>query len=315
MTDKKLQPALSADALVSKAKHYIFKALARKEAEDLEEYQLWASLALELLGKSALAKVHPSLIVDPTHHESLFAASCINVSIDIKTITAKTLYERLRTVIPAFDETVKNFCTQISLRRNAELHSGETPFRTMRLDVWEAHYWHAGHLILEYMGESLENWLGATKAEAPKAIIKHAMAAKRQVVEVRVEKAKEAFKSLKKAERERLLRDAEKRQVIHYNNLFTLLGDHEWECRCPACGGKAFLSGIKVDETVLNTYVAADNFWEQVETTYYAEQFHCPVCRLFLDGSDEVMYAKIVDAVHSEINEREMEYEQDYGND
>jgi rubrerythrin len=314
MTDKKLHPALDTDALVGKAKLYIFKALARKEAGDLDEYQLWASLALELLGKSALAKIHPSLIVDPAHYQSLFAASCINFSTDIKTISAKTLYERLQHVIPAFDETVKKFCTQISLRRNAELHSGETPFRTMRLDAWEAHYWYAGHLILEYMEESLEDWLGATKAETPKAIVQHAKAAKRQAVEVRVEKAKEAFESRRKADRESLLRDAENRQAFHYKNLFTLLGDHEWECRCPACGGKAFLAGIKVGEKVLNTYGDEDAFWGQVETYYSAEQFHCPVCGLFLDGSDEVMYAKL-GTEYSETDEREIKYEVEYGND
>lgn len=123
MTDKRLHPALAPDAIFGKAKVYVGKALARKEAEELDEYQLWASLALELLGKAALAKIHPSLIVDPTHFESLFAASCINLSTDIKTITAKTLFERLRHIIPAFDESVKKFCTGISLRRNAELHS------------------------------------------------------------------------------------------------------------------------------------------------------------------------------------------------
>lgn len=314
MTVQRLNLALDADALFGKAKLYISKALARKEAGDLDEYQLWASLALELLGKSALAKVHPSLIADPTHFESLFAASCINVSSDIKTIPAKTLFERLRHVIQAFDETVKKFCTLISLRRNAELHSGETPFRTMRLDVWEAHYWYAIQLILEHMGDSLEDWLGATKAEAPKAIVKHAKTAKRQAVEVRVEKAKEAFKSRRKTDRESLLRDAENRQAFHYNSLFTLLGDHEWECRCPACGGKAFLAGIKFDEKVVDTYGDEDGIWGQVETYYSAEQFHCPVCGLFLDGSDEVMYAKL-NTEHSETDEREMEYEIDYGND
>jgi DNA-directed RNA polymerase subunit RPC12/RpoP len=141
------------------------------------------------------------------------------------------------------------------------------------------------------------------------------MAAKRQVVEVRVKKAKEAFEKIRKADRERLLREAEKRQANHYKNLFTLWGDHEWECRCPACGGKAFLAGIKVGETVINRYGDEGGFcWGEVETYYSAEQFHCPVCELFLDGSDEVMYAKI-DTEHSEIDEREMEYEQEYGND
>jgi len=31
----------------------------RTVSGDLDEYQLWASLALELLGKAALARIHP----------------------------------------------------------------------------------------------------------------------------------------------------------------------------------------------------------------------------------------------------------------
>ena len=314
MTEMRLQPALDFDAIFGKAKVYVRKALARKEGGETDEYQLWASLALELLGKAMLAKIHPSLIVDPTHYESLFAASRINISTDIKTITAKTLFERLRHIVPSFDEAVKKFCTLISLRRNAELHSGETPFRTMHLDSWEAQYWHASQVILEHMGASLEDWLGASQAEASKAIIKHAAEAKRQAVTVRLERARESFGAKKKADRESLLRDAESRSAFHYKNLFTLSGDHEWECKCPACGGKAFFAGIRVDEDVVDTYGDECGAWEQVETYYSGEQFRCPVCNLFLDGSDEIEYADLA-AKHSEIDEREMEYEPDYGND
>jgi len=314
MTDKRLQPALDPDAIFGKAKVYIGKALQRKVAKDSDEYQLWASLALELLGKAALARIHPSLIVDPTHFESLSAASGINLSTDIKTITAKTLFERLRHIVPSFDDSVMKFCTQISLRRNAELHSGETPFRTMHLDTWEARYWHASQIILEQLDASLEDWLGATQAKAPKAIIEHARDAKRHAVEVRVAKAKEVFEGRKKTEREGLLRDAEGRKAYHYVKLFTLIGDHIWECRCPACNGKAFLAGIGVDEEVVDAYGDDDGAWEQIQTYYSAEQFRCPVCGLFLDGSDEIEYAKL-DVDYSEIEEREMEYEPDYGND
>lgn len=138
MLDKKLLPALDPESLLTKSKLYIQKSLLRKESGDLDEYQLWASLALELLGKSSLAGLHPSLVADPNHASSLFAAAGVNLSTDIKTIAAHTLFERLRHVIPKFDEKTKKFCSEIALRRNSELHSGETPFKSMRLDAWEA---------------------------------------------------------------------------------------------------------------------------------------------------------------------------------
>jgi hypothetical protein len=88
-------PALERDALYAKSQVYIYRGLRSQADGDIEEYQLWASLALELLGKSALAKVHPALVADPTHYESLFAACGRQLSPDIKTISAKTLFQRL----------------------------------------------------------------------------------------------------------------------------------------------------------------------------------------------------------------------------
>jgi hypothetical protein len=65
-------PALQRDALYSKSQVYIRRGLRAQADNDTEEYQLWASLALELLGKAALSKVHPALIADP-HTTSRFS--------------------------------------------------------------------------------------------------------------------------------------------------------------------------------------------------------------------------------------------------
>src|SRR3546814_10050354 len=82
--------AINGDALHAKSKVYIGRALTRNGAGDLDEYQLWASLALELLGKAALARRHSSLVVDPTHWQSMFVAAGINVTTDVKTIAARS---------------------------------------------------------------------------------------------------------------------------------------------------------------------------------------------------------------------------------
>jgi hypothetical protein len=129
------------EAIFAKSKAYVQRALRCKKADDLDEYQLWASLALELLGKTCLARIHPSLIANPQDQISLFAASGLNLGTDIKTIATHTLYDRLRHITKGFDESVKKFCDDISQRRNAELHSGEVPFKEMKLEAWESRYW------------------------------------------------------------------------------------------------------------------------------------------------------------------------------
>ena len=73
MTKGQVPAAITKEGLIAKSRIYIQRAFRAKLADDLDEYQLWASLALELLGKAALAGIHPSLVVDPNHYESLFA--------------------------------------------------------------------------------------------------------------------------------------------------------------------------------------------------------------------------------------------------
>lgn len=314
MTDTKVPAALSPAALFGKSQFYMHKALRRKDENDLDEYQLWASLALELLGKSTLARKHPSLIADPQHYQSLFAAAGIGFSSDIKTIAAHTLYERLGHCVREFDEKTKGFCMAIAQRRNAELHSGETPFRTMRAESWEAQFWHAAQIILGERDATLEDWLGASESEAPKAMLKHVREATIQAVRIRIERAKENFEKRGKRDRELALSDSASRESYHYRNLFTLLSDKDWSTQCPSCGGKAFLAGMQVDEDVIDTRVDEDGPWESVEKFYVAEQFHCPVCNLFLDGSAELA-ATNLEIEYSETDEREMQYAPEYGND
>ncbi|HSD37756.1 MAG TPA: hypothetical protein VLC92_09615 [Rhodocyclaceae bacterium] len=315
MKTRDIHPALSSEPLFQKARAYIHRALGRKSSGDLDEYQLWASLALELLGKAALSSVHPSLVADPTHFQSLFAASGIHIATDVKTIAAHTLFERLRHLSAGFDESVKTFCNNISQRRNAELHSGEAPFRTMKLDAWEARYWHACQQILDIMDSSLDEWLGADKAKAPKDILDHAQKAVAAAVTVRIETAKITFLARKKKEQADALAEASGKSAYHYRNLFKLMSDHEWEATCPACGGKAFLAGVQVSEEISETN--PDEFggvWEMVEKSFVAEEFHCPVCDLVLNSHDEIRAAGLPED-HSETEEREMEYEPEYGNE
>lgn len=305
--------AINSDALHAKSKVYIGRALTRKGGGDLDEYQLWASLALELLGKAGLARVHPSLVVDPTHSPSMFVAAGINVTTDVKTITAKTLFERLAHLVPRFDKTIQKFCQEISERRNAELHSADIPFRTMRLDAWEARYWHACDTILQHMGSSLEQWLGAADAKAPRQLLDEAAKALVAAVKLRIEAAKEMFETLKKAERERLMAEAELREPQHQAGLFKGSYDETWKEICPACKCRAFMTGEQTGEDI-NQDRDEYAIWEIVDREFVGEEFRCPTCDLTLMGSDEIDAAGM-NYIHEDQQEREMEYEPDYGND
>ncbi|MBW8311609.1 MAG: hypothetical protein K0M64_06185 [Rhizobium sp.] len=305
--------AVDESALHAKSMVYIGRALSRKADGDHDEYQLWSSLALELLGKSALARIHPSLVVDPTHWQSLFVAAGINVTTDVKTISAKTLFERLAHVIKKFDKSVQRFCLEISERRNAELHSADIPFRTMRLDAWEARYWHACDTILKTMNLSLEEWLGAANAKAPRRLLDEAKNALVAATKLRVQTAKENFEALKKSERERLRSEAATRRPENQSILFSDESDATWATTCPACGSQAFMSGQQTGEDISEER-DEHAIWEIVDREFVAEEFHCPICDLLLEGSEEIDAAGL-DYIYEDQQEREMEYEPDYGND
>ena len=191
---------INVDALFGKSKDYIKRAMRMKRVEDFDEYQLWASLALELLGKAALAHKHPSLVVDLKHNElSLFVAFGIDATTNVKTINAMTLFKRLGILHPDIHKDVQEFCQQLSERRNSELHSGEKPFKTMPLDNWESRYWHACYTILYHMESSLDEWLDAKGAAASLQLLAATNMAREEGVKFRIKIACEKFMEQKKA--------------------------------------------------------------------------------------------------------------------
>src|SRR2546427_3411972 len=224
-------PALERDALYAKSQVYIHRGFRAQADKDTEEYQLWASLALELLGKAALAKVHPALVADPTHPPSLFAACGRQLSADIKTIGAKAVFERLGHIEKSFDTRHQKFCEQMALRRNAELHSGESPFSGMSAEAWEREFWGAVETVLGMQGESLESWLGAEGAKAPAKIIEQAEEALQWAVKHRVSRCKEDF--------EKKYQDPKRRQETIEESKKLTWKYSPWDGRdrvtCPAC--------------------------------------------------------------------------------
>lgn len=306
--------ALSYDALMGKSKAYIGRALAAKAATSMGEYQLWASLALELVGKAALAKIHPCLVADPNSYVSLFAAAGVPVSPDIKTIIARTLFERLTHVSKRFDESTKKFCINMSEKRNSELHSGEAPFDAVATSSWEGRYWHTVEIILEACDSSVEAWLGADKAKAPNALLSEYLYAIEEAAKVRVQTAADAFNRLKTKDRDQTRSRAEAMDIWTMRPRFRPGADHIWEAKCPACASRSFLAGVKYDEELSDENDESDPFEELVDVSYVAEEFQCPSCGLHLESRDAIEAGGLdVDNVETETRQRE--YEPDYGND
>ena len=161
------------------------------------------------------------------------------------------------------------------------------------------------------LDSSLEEWLGAAHARAPRERVEHVQEALKQAAIKRVEQAGEHFNERPKKERERAIEESKKRSAHHYPELFPSSLEGRWPVECPACSSQAFLAGISYDEEVVEPDPETD--FEEVEKYYSAERLQCPVCELHLDSREEIE-AVGLDPDHTEIEEREREYEPDYGN-
>jgi hypothetical protein len=311
-----MTPALQPDALYGKSQVYIRRGLRAQAAGDFEEYQLWSSLALELLGKAVLTLIHPALIADPQHQDSLFAACGRPISPDVRTIPAKTLFSRLTHVDKAFDARHQKFCEQITVRRNAELHSGESPFSGMNPEFWEREFWGAIVVLLEIQERTLETWLGVEDAKAPAAIVAQAKEARKWAVGDRIKRAGEVFNEKYKnpIERAKVIERADEFRWWEQKGTLHVLPDGDSRQKCPSCGANAVVLGSAWHEEIIDTDISEEGPIETVEKLFSVEEFYCPACKLHLFGTDEIAAASLAEEFTT-IEERQREFQEEYMNE
>lgn len=316
--NKKEYSAFSHEALYAKSQLFISRGYSAKEASRDDEYQLWASLALELLAKSTLSNFHPALIADPQHSQSIFAACGFGKTVDVKTITASTLYKRLSTMSKQFDHRVKTFCEQIALRRNSEIHSGDSPFSGMNSKSWENHFWHAVHTLLAMQNRDISDWLSAEEAGKAKKLLEEAEKARGMAIVARIENHKKEFESAYKTKEDRDNAIDGSKQISPWSNpkKFSQNIDHFENEECLACCSRAIVGGIFWDEEVVDQDYHNGDYppTESVDKYFTVEEFWCPICNLRLDGKAEIDTTGLPEEfIVSE--EREIEFEPEYGND
>ena len=209
----------SADALWNKSRVFIERAIQARDNDDIAEFHLWASISIELLGKSALAAIHPTLIADPTQENSMLAACGVLEPPVKRTIQANTVYKRLHALDPRlFSPTIKDTCDKMADLRNAELHSGESPFQDLNHGSLSPKLWMASEVILTLRNKTLEDWVGDDEAARIRTVIADASQLLRQVVASRVARRASEFISrfgIHEEERLEVLRRAAARPARH----------------------------------------------------------------------------------------------------
>lgn len=187
-----LSVALSSEALYGKSQVYVQRALEAKDSKDQEVYQIWAALALELLAKASLAKIHPCLVVEVANPNSLLEACGIHTDTAVRTVDANIVFARLKHTVPNFGTPNAEACKKISARRNAELHSGQAAFASVPPEASEGEFWSAAQLILSAMGLTLDDWVGVA-SRTPMKLLRHLGMLKRKAARQRISDASQIF--------------------------------------------------------------------------------------------------------------------------
>jgi hypothetical protein len=298
---------LTAEAFWNKAKINIEMSLEYRDRENNAMFQFWATIGLELLGKSCLAHIHPVMVINPEDFKSIRIA-CGNLeSNQYKTIIAKTLYDRLRLLVEGFDEKTESFCIRMAQKRNEELHSSNLPFDGVDLRSWQNQYWKVVKLLCEHQDRNLEQLIGSLEAESAEKIIANAGAAVEVAIKGRIKKAGVDFKKGKDLV---TLRSQITMSEDFARNQCT---DSDTVDKCPSCGGFGVLRGSEVDDEFIE-YSSYDMGTAQIRIYCQSEEFKCAICSLRLSGIDELSIAGLPEDFETEVF-REVEYEPDYGND
>ena len=297
---------LTAEAFWNKAKLNLEIAFRYRNSEDNAMFQFWATVSLELLGKACLANAHPVYVVNPEDFKSLRIACGDLESIEYKTITAKTVYDRLNKVVDGFDSKAESFCNKMAYLRNEELHSGALAFEGIDLRSWQQQYWRVVKLLCEEQDRSLEQLIG-DEAPAAEKIIADAKAAIEVAVAGRIKKAGSDFKLGKNPTTLKTLVESS-RELARQQR-----GETDAVAECPACGCLGVLRGNELDEEYIE-HMSDEFGMARMRLYCEAEEFKCTICNLWLSGQEQISLGGLPEDFEAEVY-REYEWEPDYGND
>lgn len=302
---------LSHESLWDKSRLLMDRALEARDGRRQDDFYLWVALVLEMLGKSHLARLHPALVADARHTDTMLAICAGTPCEEHRTIGAKEVFARCQRTAKGFDANTAHFCARLAEDRNAHLHSGALPFANPRDDVWESKCWSVIDVLIEAQGRRLEDFVGAEEAQAARRIIKDTARVREEVVRRRLASHLETFKKLDRGERS--AREAAAK-------LYELSVDQDGDSTriahaCPACGCPGALDGEEFDAERTDASDPTEPWWRWFVCFYATESFRCISCALRLEGADEIAAAGLPDT-YEKLVLREVELDDEpYGDE
>jgi hypothetical protein len=309
----------SEQALFSKALVYVQRASAVDADTGLE--QLWSLMALELLARAAIARVHPALLADPQDGANLLYAFGYGDLKPPRSVPVATVFRRCQVIIPTFTEDLGKAGIALMSLRNEELHSGGMVLETLRPTTWQPQYYAICEVLLNHLERKLDDFFPAERASAARTVLDGMAEDVESVVKQRIADRTRWFKSL--TDDEQTTRIA--RHVGQQTTAMVALR-REAIVACPSCDARAIIGG---EAAGVSDPRVGDGEIER-DVRVLPTRFACTVCELPLAGHAELFHAGLGDEFSVVDAEDPLEYygidptdyvsiedlvEPDYGND
>ncbi|XZF63847.1 MAG: hypothetical protein ACSI46_03670 [Gloeotrichia echinulata DVL01] len=288
----------------SKAKIYI--GYGNDVAEDHPLFPFWYFLALELLGRAVLAKVHPVLLADSKDDSILYAfdrptKKGISISINL-------VFQRCQSFVTGFTENDCKKCIEWMDLRNIELHTGEPIFNSVKTSKWLADYYRICKILLDSQQKTLDEYFGINRAEAARQAIEALQQNVKSQVNKEINNAKVYYEQLTTEE------IAERDSLLHANLNSPDKGTRKI-IQCPACSSKGIIQGKIIEfgdlKLIEGELIVVRNI------SILPTKFECVYCRLSIETNAALHTAGIGGQYTVQIEEDIRSYlsddEPDYG--
>jgi hypothetical protein len=298
-------------ALWVKAKLFLNRAMDEDGVRSFDEQSLWASLALELLAKAALARVSPLLVAEPTEDGTnlLIASGLVKGDARFTSVRATTLFTRCQKAFKPFSLTEAK---DIINARNEYLHNSGAGFTAISQNVWWPRFWAQAVVLIAALDKDVEELVGLDRQDD---VVMNHLAQNAKNVEHRtqtlIERAKQRFSQYREG-------TLSARVAAEWSpGLDRSAGLRRQSTEiCPACNSDGLLEGEDVTDTEVDwQQISEEDYYPNVTLTVDAEYFSCPRCQLVLDGYELIAQAGLSTAFFVDGDESDVFTEPEYGND
>jgi hypothetical protein len=267
--------------LFNKARFYILKAEEQENNNTLRP--LLYSFALELLCKSSLSYIHPTLIADPQDEgQSLMYALGLPNKGQPKSLPAHSIYKRIQQLIDPFLDFHLTFCEYFSSKRNEELHSGESPMSTMQENEWLPRFYNVANILCLSMKKELKDLVGEGMAVHALELISSSDKNEEDSIRKKIGSHKSVFLSKSNNDKASLSKLGE-----HYT--ITSVAINSEVVGCPACSCPALIFGREVQQK--EPKYNGETFYAEV--IYQTSNLICKCCGLELRNQKEIIVVNI----------------------